>query len=181
MIAAVILAAGASSRMGRPKAFLEYRGETFLERLIRAFRVYCEDVIVVTSGALAAEGARIVVNPAPERGMLSSLQCGLQALPADAKAVAFTPVDFPALHPDTIGRVVDGWSGELLRIPRHRGRRGHPVLASAAIVPEFLDMPAAAQARDVVRRHESDIVYVDVDDAGILLDIDTPEEFERLR
>jgi CTP:molybdopterin cytidylyltransferase MocA len=181
VIAAVILAAGASSRMGRPKAFLEYRGETFLARLVRTFRVYCEDVVVVVSGGAPVTGARIAVNPDPERGMLSSLQCGFQALPPEVRAVAFTPVDHPAIEPNTIEQVVTGWSGELLRIPRHSGRRGHPVLAAAGLIPEFLALPPGAQARDVVSRHERDIVYVDVDDPGILKDVDTPAEYEQLR
>ncbi len=180
-VAAVILAAGASSRMGRPKALLEYRGETFLGRLVRLFRVYCEDVLVVTSTPTPVDGARTVVNPAPEFGMLSSLQCGFRALLPNARAAVFTPVDVPAVEESTIAGVVLPWTGELLRIPRHRGRRGHPVLVSSALIGEFLDLPPTAEARAVVRRHEADIVYVDVDDPGILLDVDTPADYERLR
>jgi molybdenum cofactor cytidylyltransferase len=167
--------------MGRTKAFLEYRGETFLARLIRMFRVYCEDVLVIGSYALEAPGARVVVNPAPERGMLSSLQCGLAALAEHTRAVAFTPVDFPAIQQSTVERVILGWGGEPLRIPRYADRRGHPVLIARDLVPEFLAEPATAQARDVVRRHESDILYVDVDDPGILTDVDTPADYEQLR
>ncbi len=167
--------------MGRPKALLDYRGETFLGRLIRIFRVYCEDVLVVTSQNIAIPGARCVVNPAPERGMLSSLQCGLDAVPEQALAVAFIPVDYPAVEESTVERVITGWSGELLRIPRYEGRRGHPVVMSRSLVAEFLAQPADAQARDVVRRHEQDIVYVDVADPGILTDVDTPADYEQLR
>jgi CTP:molybdopterin cytidylyltransferase MocA len=182
-VAAVILAAGASSRMGSPKAFLDYRGETFLGRLTRMLRVYCESVFVVAGAPLEAPGTQVVVNPAPERGMLSSLQCGLAAAVAAGtkQAVAFTPVDYPAMEESTIEAIVARWSGELLRIPRHQGRRGHPVLIARPIISEILALPDGAQARDVVRRHETDIVYVDVNDPGILADVDTPADYERIR
>ena len=177
----MILAAGASSRMGRPKALLEYHGETFVGRLVRLFRVYCEDVLVVTSSPTPVDGARAVVNPMPEFGMLSSLQCGFRALVPGARAVVFTPVDVPTIQESTVAGVVLPWTGEMLRIPRHRGRRGHPVLVSSALIGEFLDLPPTAEARTVVRRHEADIVYVDVDDSGILMDVDTPADYERLQ
>lgn len=186
MTAAVILSAGASSRMGRPKAYLEYRGETFLGRLVRIFTVYCEDVIVVCGAdfpvsEVVSQSVRMVVNPQPGRGMLSSLQCGLADLPATAQAVAFTPVDVPAVAERTMEQVIAGWSGELLRIPRHGGRRGHPVLVSRELVPEFLALAPTARTDEVIRRHEGDIRYVEVDDPGILRDVDTPEDYEQLR
>jgi molybdenum cofactor cytidylyltransferase len=180
-MAAVILAAGASSRMGRPKAFLEYRGETFLGRLVRIFRVYCEDVLVVTSADMGVDGARVVMNPEPERGMLSSLQCGLAAIGPEAQAAVFTPVDVPAITGSTVGRVVTEWSGEAIRIPRFKGRRGHPVLVSQGLIAEFLAMPSTARTNEVIRRHEGEIAYVDVDDPGILTDVDTPADYERLQ
>ena len=170
--------------MGRPKTLLEYRGETFLGRLVRIFGMYCEDVIVVC-GTEVPRGLKsapqLVVNPAPERGMLSSLQCGLRAVDAAAGAVAFTPVDLPAIAGSTVERMVTGWSGELIRIPRYGGRRGHPVLVSRELAAEFLALPPTARTDEVVRRHESQITYVDVDDPGILSDIDTPADYERLR
>lgn len=167
--------------MGRPKAFLTYRGETFLDRWIRLFRVYCEDVIVVANAPLEAGGARTVVNPEPARGMLSSLQCGIASLAPETRGAAFTPVDLPAVGDATIARLIGGWSGERLRIPRYGDRRGHPVVVARDLFPEFLELPATGEAREVVRRHESEIAYVDVDDPGILADVDTPADYERLR
>jgi molybdenum cofactor cytidylyltransferase len=81
----------------------------------------------------------------------------------------------------TVREVAAGWSGEALRIPRFEGRRGHPVLVSRALFAEFLALDATAQARDVVARHEAEIVYVDVEDPGILKDVDTPADYEQLR
>ncbi len=181
VISGVILAAGASSRMGRPKATLVYRGETFLARMVRLFRAKCDEVLVVLRAETAVEGARVVVNPDPERGMLSSLKCAFQALNPATQAAAFTPVDFPGIEAATLDSVIGGWRGELLRIPRCGGLRGHPVLVAAALIPEFLALPDSAEAREVIHRHESDIVYAEVNDSGILTDVDTPADYERLR
>lgn len=185
-VAGLILAAGESRRMGRAKALLEYRGETFLDRLIRIFGEICSPVIVVLgaepevvrAGARRAAEARFVLNAAYRKGQLSSLQCGLRAVPPEADGVLFTLVDHPAVEPPTLARLLAG-AGPL-RIPRHAGRRGHPVYVSAALVPEFLALEPEASARVVVNRHEAAIEYVDVDDRGVLEDIDEPRDYERL-
>lgn len=142
--------------------------------------MYCGDVIVVDSKAGEVGGARTVVNPDPSRGMLSSLQCGMAAVREGTAAVVFTPVDHPAVRESTVRDLVRGWSGEALRIPRHGGKRGHPVMVAARLLPEFLALPATAQARDIVVRHGEEAVYVDVEDAGVVRDVDTPLEYERL-
>lgn len=175
-VSGVILAAGASRRMGQPKALLMYRGETFVDRLRRIFCAECSEVIVV--GSPESRFSTDVVNPEPERGMLSSLQCGLRAVAADANAVLFMPVDTPAVDPGTVQVLVRGWRGEALRIPRHGGKRGHPVMLSRGMIAEFL--AETGSAREVIVRHEQEIVYVDVDDAGILNDADTPLEYQKL-
>jgi molybdenum cofactor cytidylyltransferase len=103
---AIILAAGASSRMGRPKPLLELDGETFLDRLIGRFYGICAPIVVVLgyeadrirAGIRNAGDVEFVINPSPERGMLSSLQCGLASLPGDAAAVLFTPADLPSIR-----------------------------------------------------------------------------------
>lgn len=185
LFAAVILAAGASRRMGFPKAMLQYQGERFVNRLVRVFRCACHEVVVVRS-ALSGEwqvaGAHVVENPDPERGMLSSLQCGLRAVSTDADAVFFTPVDYPAISQNVVVKMADAWNREsALILPRTNGRRGHPALVSRRIVPELLSLRDGAQARDIVHRHESEIQYVDVDEPGILHDIDDAEQYSALR
>jgi molybdenum cofactor cytidylyltransferase len=173
---AIILAAGRSSRMGSPKALLEFRGESFAGRLRRVLQPYCRSVIVV--GSPASEFPVDVVNPEPDRGMLSSLQCGLRAVPASADAVLFTPVDLPAVSERTVSTLISGWSGELLRIPRYGGKRGHPVMFARSLTVEFL--AAAGSPKEVIDRHADAIVYTDVDDPGILTDVDTPEDYRKL-
>jgi molybdenum cofactor cytidylyltransferase len=175
-IAAIILAAGGSTRMGTPKALLDYQGETFVARLQRLFAKHSAEVIVVGHpGATYAT----VVNPAPERGMLSSLQCGLGAISSGCDAAVFTLVDLPAVLDSTIESILGGWNGEILRIPSYLGRRGHPVLVAAPLIPEFLH--ATGTPKDVIARHASEIIYVDVDDPGVTMDIDTPEDYVRLK
>jgi CTP:molybdopterin cytidylyltransferase MocA len=186
-VAGLILAAGESRRMGRPKALLEYGGETFLDRLIGALGAACSPVIVVLGaaaetirgGARRAAEARFTVNLDYAQGQVTSLQCGLRAVPPDAAGVLFTLVDHPNVRAETVTRLAEG-SG-LLRIPRFEGRRGHPVFVSAALFPEFLALGAEGAARDVINRHAGQIEYIDVDDAGVLEDIDRPADYLRLK
>ena len=108
-LAAVILAAGASQRMGRPKAALVYDGESFLARAVRLFSPLCDPVVVVLppAGMICPPGVLCTVNPAPERGMLSSLQCGFRAVPDEVERVFFMPVDLPAISGATVAALVE--------------------------------------------------------------------------
>ena len=185
-VAGLILAAGESRRMGFPKALLRYREETFLDRLAGLFAARCSPVIVVLGAeaerirAAARTAATFVVNPDWARGQTSSMQCGLRAFPPEADGVLFTLVDHPAVAPATIDALLDGPRVALLRVPRHHGRRGHPIWFSRDIVPEFLALPETGAARDVVRSHEAETEFLDVDDPGILADIDDPEAYRGL-
>ena len=147
MIAGIILAAGASSRMGTPKALLDYRGETFVGRLVRVLGTSCKPVIVVLGyhadvmRQQVPATARIVVNPDPSRGQLSSLQTGLAALPAEADGFAFIPVDSPAVAEDTVAKLARAFErrdpSTLFVIPRQSGKRGHPVSRRDRSRPSF--------------------------------------------
>jgi molybdenum cofactor cytidylyltransferase len=106
------------------------------------------------------------------------MQCGLRAVPAEARGVIFSLVDHPAVQPSTLARLAA--STAPLAIPRLNGRRGHPVFFSRPLLAEFLALPPDASARAVVERHAAEIDYVDVDDPGILQDIDDPEAYRRL-
>ncbi|MCL6505668.1 MAG: nucleotidyltransferase family protein [Bryobacteraceae bacterium] len=192
-VAALILAAGESRRMGAPKALLELAGETFVDRLIGVFHAYCSPVVVVTghdandveAGVRRSAQARFVRNALYPLGQLSSLQCGLKALPEGCEGALFTPVDYPAIQPGTVARLVERFERraphELVVVPRCGGRRGHPVACARALFDEILSLPAEAQARDVIRRHREATAYVDVEDPGILEDADDPAAYERLK
>jgi molybdenum cofactor cytidylyltransferase len=183
--AGIILAAGESRRMGFPKALLRYRDETFLNRLTGLFLARCSPVIVVL-GANAGRIRDSVLRPATfvlnadyQRGMTTSLQCGLRAVPPEAEGVLFTLVDHPAVSAETIDALLGAEKG-LLRVPRLGGRRGHPIWFSAELIPEFLAIPENGAARDVVRAHTADTNFLDLDDPGILADIDDPAAYVKL-
>jgi molybdenum cofactor cytidylyltransferase len=188
-----MLAAGASSRMQGPlKPLLEFDGETFLDRQIGLYAAHCRPVVVVLgfhagavrAGLRAAGAAAMVVNPEPERGQLSSLQCGLRALPPECEAVFFLPVDSPGVQPATLQALLSAWSLETEKpafvVPRFDGRRGHPVLMNARLSAEMLALPDGATARDVVHRYRAATVQVDVADPAIHLDIDDAAAYEVL-
>lgn len=184
--AGLILAAGESSRMGSPKALLEFRSETFLDRLIRCLSAQCSPVVVVVghtpevirAGARSAADAVFVLNPQYQLGQFSSLQCGLRAIAREAEGVIFTPVDHPNIEARTVTELIE--CGAAIAIPQYLGRHGHPVLFSRALIPEFLALAPDSDARMVFRSHASEIRYVDVADPGILDDIDDPEAYRRL-
>jgi molybdenum cofactor cytidylyltransferase len=171
--------------MGSPKALLHYRGQTFLDTIVLLFAARCSPVIVV----LGADADRIrrgiasqptfVINPDYRTGQTSSMQCGLRAVPPDAEGVLFTLADHPAVASSTIDALVAAPT-PFLRVPRFEGRRGHPVWFSRALIAEFLTIPADSAARDVVYSHVGETEYLDVNDPGIVADIDDPAAYRTL-
>ena len=147
MIVPVILAAGASSRMGRPKALCDFDGRTCIELALDACRQASLAPPIVVLGFQAATirrrvrfgNATVVMNEGAERGQTSSLKAGLSALPDHAEAFLLYPVDFPLVCAAELGLLVTAWrarsSGRRIFIPSHDGRRGHPVLFPIAVSP----------------------------------------------
>jgi molybdenum cofactor cytidylyltransferase len=176
--------------MGSPKALLDYRGETFLNRLVRVLGNECNPVIAVLgyhAEAIRAQArgqVQFVVNPDPERGQLSSLQTGLAAVPQDVEGFLFTPVDSPAVRETTLKQLVVRFQNRKPEsqfvIPRYEGQRGHPVFAAPSLLEEFLALPLTAQAKDIVHAYVPRTEYVDVNDPGILADIDDREAYREL-
>ena len=194
MIAGIVLAAGASSRMGQPKAALPLGGpgETVLSRGVRAMLAAGVPRVVVIAGAhpgavrqaLPTPDPRVAVveNPAWATGQLSSLLRGLAAVDApDLEAVLMTLADVPLVAPSTIRRLVDTWRESRAPIVRPaRGEtHGHPVLFDRRLFAELRAADPAAGAKPVVRAHAGEVVNVPVDDEGAFLDLDTPEDYER--
>jgi len=181
---AIILAAGESRRMGRPKALLPFRGGTFLSALAETLGAHCSPVVAVFGfdgenvKRAAPDTVVTLVNPDYRLGMLTSLQAGLRACPDTADAVLFTLVDHPAVMPGTVAALLE--AGSDIAIPRYRGKRGHPVLVRRAIALEYLAEPVTSKVRDVIDRHTDAIRYIDVEDAGICDDVDDPALYEAL-
>lgn len=191
-VTGLILAGGASRRMGSPKALLDVEGETFLDRLIRLFSHAVTSIIVVVghqeatirAGSRRASEVTFVTNPDPERGQLSSLQCGLAVVPPGTDGVIFTPVDYPSVQLSTVVRVVTEFKknsqSAFVVVPQYAGRRGHPVCIASGLIPRFLDLPPASQAREVIRENYGRTLLVDVQDPGILRDVDNREDYGKL-
>jgi CTP:molybdopterin cytidylyltransferase MocA len=178
--------------MGRPKALLRVEGETFLRRTIEALRGGgCDPVLVVVSGrpgdegaAAAADaakraGARVLANPAPGEGPITSLRMAIASLGDSVGGLAYLPVDHPLVRPETVGALLTAARAKraALTIPTHRGERGHPAVFAAALFPELADPALEGGARTVVHRHLEGALLVEVDDAGVITDIDTPEAY----
>jgi molybdenum cofactor cytidylyltransferase len=198
MIPALVLAAGKSSRMGRTKALLSLgsSGETFLHRIIRVLREGGADaVVVVIGGDAAAVRASLprddvqisaVENPRYEEGQLSSLLAGLAAVEqrhADVEAVMMTLVDLPLISAATVRAVRETFlanPGAPLVRPRRGGRHGHPVIFNRSIFGELRHADPSTGAKPVVHAHAAEEVDVDVDDEGAFIDIDTPDDYQRL-
>ncbi len=191
MIAGLILAAGESSRMGRDKALLTYQGQTFLETIVTRLRQAGVEPIAVVLGhhaeeiqrAVKLEGVEMVVNRDYQRGQTSSLQAGLRALDAsNAEAVVLCPVDHPAFSAATVRRLIEAFGQNHLpaAIPTFQGQRGHPVLIGRKLFGELLALPAGQGANSVMRQYRDATVFIEVEDPGILLDVDDPETYSEL-
>lgn len=190
MIPAIVLAAGASARMGRPKGLLSAGGRTFIRRLLDTLRdAGIADTIVVIrpdDDAIAAEIAaagfgRAVPNPQPERGQLTSLLAGLDAADRGAvPAVLVTLVDVPLIGADTVRALLARAPSSPAQVVRavHHGRHGHPVIFKRVLFEALRRADPAVGAKAVVR--SAVVEDVEVGDAGVLEDIDTPEDYRRL-
>lgn len=193
MIGALILAAGASRRMGSPKPMLPDRdGTPFVVRAVRTLRgAGLTDVLVVT-GATHDEvvetlerhvpGTGVVRNPAPGRGQLSSLLTGLEAIERPGlEALLVTLVDVPFCEPSTVRAVIEAWRGRGRRIvrPAYGARHGHPVLFDRSLFAALRAAPLEEGAKHVIRANADHVENVPVEDEGCLVDVDTPEDYAR--
>ncbi len=189
-MAALVLAAGESSRMGRDKALLEYRGKTFLEAILSNLREAGINEIAVVLGHHASDierganltGARVVINAEYKRGQASSFQAGLHVL-ADVDGVLLCLVDHPAAGPDVMRTLVARFfeTGAPVVIPVYHGRRGHPVIIGSALFEALMSLASGDGADTVVRKYRDVTEWLDVEDAGVALDIDEPEDLRALQ
>jgi molybdenum cofactor cytidylyltransferase len=188
-ILGIVLAAGRSRRMGRPKALLRLGDRTFLRAAVETLSAGgCGDVVaVVASADIEAEawsaGARAAWNDARDSEQVDSLRIGLAASPAHVTAAVVHPVDHPLVDPATVRSMIEVHALHPAAIvrPVHGGRPGHPTLFPRSIWPSLLDRPLPHGARSVVDDAATETVDVPVDDAGILADIDTPEAYSHHR
>ena len=189
MTAAIVLAAGLSRRMGRPKLLLDLQGKPVIRHTVeRVIAAGFAPVLVVVGPehealrrALDGLGARLVVNPAPEAGQASSVRVGIQAMPAEARAALIALGDQPGLSLEVISRLRQamGVSGTSIAAPRYTDGLGNPVLFAAAVFPELLTLSGDRGARSVVEKDAARLAIVDVS-TPMPGDLDTPEDYARL-
>ncbi len=192
---AVIPAAGRSTRMGRSKAELPYRGATVIEATLRALGRGGVDqaCVVLAPGStlrdtLPGDGfIRTRENPEPERGMLSSVVEGLlelggaRSLAQRGAVLVVCPVDFPALRGSTVAAVIQAIeNGAELAVPVHAGRRGHPLAICPRLIPAIPELDLEVGLRQLLDHHAAAVVEVAVEDPGIHLNVNTPEDYRRL-
>ncbi len=190
MLAAAILAAGESKRMGQPKALVPFQGSTFLEHLIAATRHARVGITRVVLGAgaerirerLTIEPAWIVVNGDWPKGQLSSIHAAIRSLPVGAtEGILVCPVDHPLISADLVKRLIAAFdAGEkLIVLPRFGGRRGHPVIFRADLYEELLAASTEVGARQVVWNHAANVMEVETEEEGVILNLNDPESLRR--
>lgn len=190
-IAAILLAAGESARMGDPKPLLAWGATTLIEYQLGELTASGLDDIVAVLGYEAERirplasnaGARIVVNEAYRQGRASSLRVGAAAVPDDAESVLVLNVDEPCPRM-LLRRLLEAHriSGALITVPIYQGRRGHPTVLAGALLGDLRAVDEQSQGlRGLLRRHARTVREVPLPTPLVLLDLNTPEEYERAR
>lgn len=192
MISAIILAAGQSRRMGQSKMLLPWGSRTVIEHVVATFLdAGIENILVVTGGehervekAIDLYPVRRVHNKDFAAGeMLSSLQCGLKALPEGAQAALIGLGDQPQVQQETIRAIRDAYRKDVARliVPSFQRKRGHPWLVARSLWEEILALQPSQTPRDFLNSHASEILYVNIDTPTVLTDLDTPEDYMKSR
>ncbi len=189
-VAALVLAAGGSRRLGRPKLLLPYRGVPLLRRAVDAATAGgCDDVVVVLGAdrerytpLLAGSGARTAINPFYKEGMSSSLRTGLEAVPPDCAAALILLADQPRIGAEVVRAILQTYAatGRPIVAARYGEVRGVPVLFDRALFAELLLLEGDQGARAVLERHPTDVAEV-VIPPDAAMDVDRPEDVTRLQ
>jgi molybdenum cofactor cytidylyltransferase len=187
-ISAILLAAGQSQRMGTKKQLLPVQGLPAVVRCLESLRdSQVADVVIVVNpkgvdivDATKGFPVKVAVNELPGSDMASSVKAGMACIDNDATGIMIHLCDHPLVHPETLGSMISAHSRkpDAIIIPLYRGRKGHPTL-----FPRFVleDLGKVATLRDVIGQHFTKISLLDVDDEGVILDMDTPEDYRKIR
>jgi molybdenum cofactor cytidylyltransferase len=187
MICAIVLAAGRSSRMGSQKVLLPFAGQTVIGHIVYQVLAAAIDRTIVVTGpddaairlALAGRRVTLVANPDSTGEMLSSVRCGLRALPPECTAAIVVLGDQPTIRTELIADLVRSFHSTRAKIvvPTCQGRRGHPLLFSADYLAEVLTQHDGVGLRGLLQAHPSDVVELEVAEAAVLTDMDSPEDY----
>jgi molybdenum cofactor cytidylyltransferase len=190
MLAAAILAAGESRRMGSPKALATFQGQTFVQHLIEATRHPRIGMVCVVLGAgaeklrqqLGLGHSQAVINENWPQGQLSSIQAAIRSLPEGIEGLVLCPVDHPLISREVVGALLREFDsrGKQIVLPKYRGKRGHPVIFAASLFSELLSASPEIGARQVVWAHADDVLEVETNEEGVLLNLNDPESLKRV-
>jgi molybdenum cofactor cytidylyltransferase len=190
MIAAIVLAAGLSRRMGQAKLLMPVGGRAIIRYVVESVLAGGVDSVWVVTGpdvepieaALAGFEVQIVVNPAPEEGQAGSVRTGIAALPPSVDAVLVALGDQPSLAPSIIPALLAARraSPKLIVAPRYRDGQGNPVLFKREIFPELLRLTGDQGARPIIQKEPARVEWVELD-LPMPPDVDTPDDYERIR
>ena len=189
MIGAMVLAAGRSARMGAQKLLLPLAGKPAITHIVdEMLRGPLQPVIVVVrradariAQALLGRAVAFVHNPDAEGDMLSSVRCGLRALPAACEAILVALGDQPGISHKVVAQLTDAFrqSGRAIIVPTYRGKRGHPLLFAACYRDEVLTRYDGVGLRGLLDSHPDEVLEIEVPVARVLEDLDTPEDYQR--
>ena len=189
MISAIVLAAGASARMGEPKAILKIGEKTFLQHIVDVLYSACilDTVIVLGNDAVKIQNTldwfqgKVVINDNWQQGQLSSIIAGMNRLNGtDLHGVMICPVDHPLISQGLLVDLLQTFwkSKKKIVLPVYDQKRGHPVIFSKELFDELKSAPINVGARFVVRQHSNDVAELVTTEEGIVQNIDTPEDYE---
>lgn len=189
MLAAVILSGGASLRMGSPKALLPYQGRPFLEHLLDIAvhpKIGVRRVVLGADAEFIAKAVHltadeIVMNAEWEKGQLSSIQAALRSLPGGTDGILLCLIDHPLISASLTHELIERFyaSQKLIVLPLYEGRRGHPVIFSAALYDELMKAPLDTGARTVVWAHAAELSEVPTNEEGCVLNLNDPETLNK--
>jgi molybdenum cofactor cytidylyltransferase len=190
MISAIVLAAGESRRMGETKQLLPWQGKTVLGHLLDTLQSSSVDEVILVLGheaehileKVAIREIKVVFNPDYQKGMSTSLRRGLMAMNKAAEGFLVVLADQPAISPEIIDRLIGSFRrvqpGKNIVAPSFHGRRGHPVLFGRKYREEFGGLTGEVGGREILAQHPEDILALEVDTDAVLLDLDTPEDYQ---
>lgn len=194
MISAIVLAAGEGSRMGELKQLLPWGDSTIIETVLANIEESSLDgEIRVVLGAeadriesrLEDEGYKLLYNPDYTQGMFSSVIAGIQDLPSDTEALLFMLADQPLVTSDIYNRLLGYYKQKrpLLLVPSYQGRRGHPLIISAQLIPEIYKLAQGGEPdgglRALLNKYEDSIEYMEVEDEGVIIDLDYQTDYQK--
>ncbi len=186
MILGVLLAAGASQRMGCDKLNLPWRGTTVLDATLAHWTAVPEidEILLVrrySDSRRQQARVRVLVNLEADEGMGSSLRLAAMALPSETTAVVVGLADMPEITAKTISALIEAWQPlgrHAIVAPVYAGRRGHPVVFGAGHFAALRELAGDRGARNLLQQRQENLVLINVDDPGVILDLDTPADLE---